>query len=97
MSDSGVIFSPPSIMREALDDSEFYLSYEDEKPTVPVQRQSVPKVNIVVILPPDFWCVLVSLILLEIIKRVIGQVGFRYRFNSGIFHRTEYLNLIDLQ
>lgn len=29
-SDSGVIFSPPSIMRDALDDSELYLNDDED-------------------------------------------------------------------
>lgn len=30
VSDSGVIFSPPSIMRDALDDSELYLNDDED-------------------------------------------------------------------
>lgn len=42
--DSGVIFSPPSIMRDALDDSELYLNDEDEAEQKQ-NRQPVPKVS----------------------------------------------------
>lgn len=46
-SDSGVIFSPPSKMREALDDSELYLN--DDEDTVYIKRRNrepAPKVRL---------------------------------------------------
>lgn len=46
--DSGVIFTPPSIMRDALDDSELYLNDEDEAEQKQ-NRQPVPKVSVLAI------------------------------------------------
>lgn len=47
-SDSGVIFSPPSIMREALDDSELYLNDDEDAVYINKRRhrEPVPKVRI---------------------------------------------------
>ena len=51
--DSGVIFSPPSIMRDALDDSELYLNDEDEAEQKQ-NRQPVPKVSYFVVIMECF-------------------------------------------
>jgi hypothetical protein len=55
-SDSGVIFSPPSIMREALDDSELYLN--DDEDTVYIKRQNrepAPKVRMKILKFNDIY------------------------------------------
>lgn len=45
-SDSGVIFSPPSIMREALDDSELYLNDDEDAVYIARRnREPAPKVS----------------------------------------------------
>jgi hypothetical protein len=45
-SDSGVIFSPPSIMREALDDSELYLNDEEDAIYINKNRHREPATKV---------------------------------------------------
>lgn len=55
-SDSGVIFSPPSIMRDALDDSELYLNDDEDGVCFKRRNQEpAPKVRKTLILINFFY------------------------------------------